>query len=196
MKRLILIGLLVLIAFSFSLNSHAQEVLQENIEAEGVTVVRNDSSMAFHSPKKAGYMSAILPGLGQAYNKKYWKVPIIYAGFGTLTYFIIDNNKSYQKFLEAYTMRIDDDPTNDDILPGYTTENLRVIKNHYWKNRDLMIVLTAALYALNILDAVVDAHFFTYDISDDLSFNISPVVEPTMGFGQSSNAALSFSLNF
>jgi hypothetical protein len=186
---------MMFLSIIISITSYAQKT-QEIVETEGVTIVKNDSSMLNHSPKKAGYLSTALPGLGQIYNKKYWKVPIIYVGFGTLTYFIIDNNKNYQKYLEAYKMRIDNDPNNDDILPEYTTENLRVIKNLYWKNRDLMILLTVGLYALNILDAVVDAHFFTYDISDDLSFHISPTFEPNMGYSNSSTAALSFSLNF
>jgi hypothetical protein len=188
MKNAFFIFVLILISV---LNTEAQ-----TIETKGNKVVAIDSSAYKHSPKKAAIMSAALPGLGQVYNKKYWKVPIIYAGFGVLTYYIIDNNKGYIEFRDAYRARVDDDPTNDAIKTQYTTDNLRVIKNLYWKNRDLMIILTATLYALNILDATVDAHFFTYDISDDLSFRISPVVEPSMGFGHSSTSAISFSLNF
>jgi hypothetical protein len=148
-----------------------------------------------HSPMVAATMSAILPGLGQAYNKKYWKMPVVYAGFGVLAYFIIDNNKGYQKFKTAYKLRIDDDSSNDN-LPRYTTENLRIIKNSYWKNRDLSILLTGVFYALNILDAAVDAHFYTYDVSDDLSFRIRPTVERTAGTNQSAAPGVCLSLNF
>ncbi len=176
---------------SFSIWSNAQE-----LTTNGERTVKTDSSAYNHSPKKAAIMSSALPGLGQIYNKKYWKVPIIYAGFGALTYYIIDNNKNYIEFRDAYRARVDNDPTNDNIKPEYTTDNLRIIKNIYWKNRDLMVILTAVLYAVNILDATVDAHFFTYDISDDLSFNISPIVEPSMSFGRTSTSAISFSLNF
>ncbi len=171
-------------------------VKAQTVQYNGNKVVEIDSSIYSHSPKKAAIMSAILPGLGQVYNKKYWKAPIIYAGFGVLTYNIIKNNKGYIEFRDAYRARVDSDPNNNNIKPEYTTDNLRVIKNLYWKNRDLMIILTATLYALNILDATVDAHFFTYDISDDLSLNISPVIEPSMGFGHSSTSAICFSLNF
>lgn len=187
MKGFVLSILLVLL--SITLNA-------QQIQTNGKKVVEIDSSAYKHSPKKAAIMSAALPGLGQVYNKKYWKVPIIYAGFGVLTYYIIENNRNYIDFRDAYRARVDDDLTNDNIKPEYTTDNLRVIKNLYWKNRDLMVILTATLYALNILDATVDAHFFTYDISDDLSFRISPTVEPSMGFGRTSTSALSFSLNF
>lgn len=153
---------------------------------------------AYHSPKKAGWFSTALPGLGQAYNKKYWKIPIIYAAFGGITYFLVKHNGEYIKYREAYIARIDDDPATVDDFPKYTTENLRVFKNIYWKKRDLDIILLAGVFTLNILDAIVDAHFYTYDISDDLSLQITPVVAPALSFGpsRSSYAGLSFSLSF
>jgi len=174
----------------------AQGTIDSQVEMQGVTVVKNDTMAKYHSPKKAGYMSTFLPGLGQVYNKKYWKVPIIYGGFAALTYFIIDNNTNYIKFRDAYIARIDEDPTNDDILPQYTTDNLRVIKNIYWKNRDLSIILTVTLYILNIFDAIADAHLYSYDISDDLSFRIEPIVEPAYNVGQVNVNGIGFSLNF
>ena len=157
-----------------------------------------DTAKTNHSPKLAGWLSTALPGLGQAYNKKYWKVPVIYVAFGTITYFLIDNNTQYQKYREAYILRTDDDETNDDIMPRYTVENLRVLKNKYWKKRDFDVILLAVVYVLNILDAVVDAHFYTYDISEDLSLHINPVVKPVIGFGSSNSsmAGLSLSLSF
>jgi hypothetical protein len=150
-----------------------------------------------HSPKKAGWMSAALPGLGQIYNKKYWKAPVIYVAFGTLTYFLIDHNNTYQDYREAYIRRTDDDPNNDDIYPQYTVENLRVLKDIYWKKRDLDVILMALLYTLNVLDAIVDAHFFTYDISEDLSLHIDPVLKPNFGYaGMGSSAGFSLSISF
>ena len=150
-----------------------------------------------HSPKKAGWLS-VLPGLGQAYNKKYWKIPIIYAALLTNTYFLVKNNQEYIKYRDAYIMRIDEDPETIDDFPNYTTENLRVLKNQYWKYRDLNLIIMAGIYTLNILDAVVDAHFYTYDIGDDLSLRITPVVVPSLGFGSRHSAytGLSFSLSF
>lgn len=149
-----------------------------------------------HSPKKAGWMSAALPGLGQVYNKKYWKLPILYGGLAGLTYLYIQNNQGYIEYRDAYRFRISDDYNGVDGYPYYTTENLRVLKNEYWKNRDLTVIIIALVYTANILDAVVDAHFFTYDVSDDLSFNVSPTLKPTIGLYPVANPGLSFSLNF
>ncbi|PCH93504.1 MAG: hypothetical protein COB85_06910 [Bacteroidetes bacterium] len=135
-----------------------------------------------HSPKVASIMSAILPGLGQAYNKKYWKIPIIYAGLAGLTYSVVENNKKYERFREAFILRADLDSTTIDIYDQqlvngedkYSQAQLEYFKNLYHRRRDLSIIFTGVLYLLNVIDAAVDAHFFTYDISDDLSLNFQP----------------------
>ncbi len=163
------------------------------IEVQGIQIEKQDTN---HSPKLAAYLSLGLPGLGQAYNKKYWKIPIIYAGFTGLTYLIIDNHKNYIEFRDAYIARIEDTPGNEDLLPQYTTENIRVLKNIYWKDRDFYIILTVGLYAIQVLDAVVDAHFFTYDMSNDLSIRIKPSIEPTLGTYQTNATGIGISLNF
>ncbi len=188
MNRLILIFILIIVSLG---QIKAQR--GNNVGVEGVTIVLDTNT---HSPKKAAYMSLILPGLGQVYNKKYWKVPLFYAGFGGLTYLIINNHKSYIEFRDAYIARIDDTPGNEDILPQYTTENIRVLKNLYWKDRDFYIILTVGLYAVQILDAVVDAHFYSYDISDDLSLRVGPSIEPTMGTYPTTATGIGISLNF
>jgi len=192
-------GLLSIILFlSFPTSIYAQRSNDSLYTKNTVTSPRLDTATTKHSPKVAGWMSAAIPGLGQVYNKKYWKAPVIYVAFGTITYFLIDHNSDYQKYREAYILRTDDDKTNDDILPKYTVENLRVLKNKYWKKRDFDVILLAIVYVLNVLDAVVDAHFYTYDISEDLSLHINPVVTPVIGFGSkpSTMAGLSLSLSF
>jgi hypothetical protein len=196
MKKTSYITLIFISVLLITINSSAQNTIDKNVEVDGLSIVKSDTLEKFHSPKKAGYMSAILPGLGQAYNKKYWKLPIIYGGFAALTYYIIDNNTNYIKYRDAYIARTDEDPTNDDILPQYTTDNLRIIKNNYWKNRDLSIILTVTLYILNIFDAIADAHLYYYDISDDLSLRIDPVVIPAYNIGQTSVNGIGVSLNF
>ncbi|MCK5846526.1 MAG: hypothetical protein KAG84_03735 [Bacteroidales bacterium] len=163
------------------------------LEVEGIQIEKDTSS---HSPKLAGFLSLGLPGLGQAYNKKYWKIPIIYAGFAGLTYLIVDNHKSYTEYRDAYIARIELTPGNEDLLPQYTTENIRVMKNIYWKDRDFYIIMTITLYAIQALDAVVDAHFWTYDMSSDLSFRIKPSIEPTLGTYQTNATGIGVSLNF
>jgi hypothetical protein len=128
-----------------------------------------------HSPKKAASFSAMLPGLGQAYNKKYWKIPVIYVGFGALAYSINFNQQRFVKYRNAYVSRIDDDPTTvDDFVNIYSDENLNTLQRYYHRYRDLSVIGVAAVYLLNIIDASVDAHFFTFNISDDLSMQIRP----------------------
>lgn len=147
-----------------------------------------------HSPQKAAIYSAILPGLGQAYNKKYWKMPIIYAGFGYFAYTITWNNKKLHQNRQAYIDLTDDDPTTNSFKDLewtriYNLDNPSSVQNlqeglikrqdFYRRNRDLNIIFTAVFYALNIIDANVDAHFFNFDISDDLSMNWHPKVLTT-----------------
>jgi hypothetical protein len=125
-------------------------------------------------PKKAAIMSACLPGLGQIYNHKWWKVPIIYAGFGGLTYGFIWNQGYVADYRNALRLRYDDDSTTIDQFPRYSDNDLVTLKNYYQRYRDLCVIGAAALYTLQIIDAAVDAHLATFDVSDDLSMNISP----------------------
>ncbi len=132
-----------------------------------------DSTLAEHSPRKATIYSTVLPGLGQAYNKKYWKIPIVYAGLGALGYSFVFNNDKYKTFRSAYIARLDGDPlTGDNYENIYTAENLKVLRDYYRRNRDLSVVGFAAVYVLNIIDAHVDAHLFYFDLSDDISFKL------------------------
>lgn len=119
-------------------------------------------------------MSAVLPGLGQAYNKRFWKIPIIYAGLGGFAYYFYINNGPYNDYRRA--LRESDTGPGYASIDGttYTTENLLIIKNEYKAQRDLAAVGMVAIYLLNIIDANVDAHLRTFDVSDDLSLNIQP----------------------
>jgi hypothetical protein len=128
-----------------------------------------------HSPRKASLMSAVLPGLGQAYNKKYWKIPVMYTAFAALGYAVNFNNSRYKTYKNAFILRNDSDPLTIDPFENiYSSEDLATLKNSYHRYRDLSFIGIAALYFLNIIDANVDAHLFTFDVSDDLSFNLSP----------------------
>jgi len=144
-----------------------------------------------HSPKKATIYSAVLPGLGQGYNKKYWKIPIIYAGFGTIGYFIGWNNGFYKTYKLAYSDLTDGDPNTNsyldlDAAKYYDLDDPTDFNNfksglskqaeYYHRNRDLLIICFAGFYGLNIIDASVDAHLFDFDISEDLTMNWQPAV--------------------
>jgi len=172
-----------LVAFAFSVISISQIKAQtqtsttdsiytdQNNEEQSVVVKRK------HSPKLATYLSAAVPGAGQVFNKKYWKVPIIYAGFAGGIYLNNYYNKKYQTYKNAYdsiikikndtaTLKINGKPLN--------TLQIQEGRNYYRKNRDLYRICIAVWYALNIVDACVDAYLFDYDMSDNLSLHISP----------------------
>lgn len=131
-----------------------------------------------HSPHRASIYSAMLPGLGQVYNKKYWKVPVIYAGFGGLYYITRENTLEYRKFLEAYRYVVNQDsiPINNDYIDRYNEQQLLQGKNVYRRNMEIGYIIAGAWYLINIIDASVDAHFFYYDVSESLSMKLEPVL--------------------
>lgn len=133
-----------------------------------------DLTEPIKSPKKAAILSSVLPGLGQIYNKRYWKVPIIYAGLLTSTYYINDNNIQYKRYKNAYLKRLDNNPNNDDFVGEYSSGDLLILKDFYRRNREISILCFLGTYIINILDASVDSHLFDYDISEDISLQIKP----------------------
>lgn len=141
------------------------------------TVTNNTDSVKKHSPKLATLLSTAVPGLGQAYNKKYWKIPIIYAGMGYCVYMTRRDNKLYKDFKKTYLdlyYSSNQDSTVYLYGVGYTLSGLESGKNYYQRYRDLFVIFTAGLYLMNIIDANVDAHLFDFDISDDISMRIAP----------------------
>lgn len=134
-----------------------------------------------HSPTKATIMSACLPGLGQIYNKKVWKVPIIYAGFGVFCYFIYTNTDEYLNYKCAYIESSNGDMNGSysDLVKKYSKDELLSAREYYRRNLEISCLLTAVWYALNILDATVDAHLYTFNISDKLTLRVEPAFQPT-----------------
>lgn len=121
------------------------------------------------APAKAAFYSAIVPGLGQAYNKKYWKIPLVYGAIGTSLYYYSWNNKKYNEFRDAYKSRLAGNPDHKyDYL-----DNTRLIEaqKFYQRNRDISILLATAFYILNIVDANVDAHLLQFNVNDNLTLN-------------------------
>jgi len=137
----------------------------------------NVASVKKHSPKLASYLS-IIPGAGQVYNKKYWKVPVIYAGLGTAAYFIYYFNNTSQYYREEYVYRINNNaPFLYPELEDKLTDNILALRNTYRSRMEIAIAAFAIMYTLNIIDAAVDAHLYYFDISDDLSMIIKPTVQ-------------------
>lgn len=134
--------------------------------------------------KKATTLSTICPGAGQIYNKSYWRVPFVVGGLASTIYCIDWNNRGYQRFKKAYSLKTayDKNPENypdgspDEFSGRYSSSFLKNLKDSYRRNRDLCIIITAGIYVLQIVDAHVDAHLKDYDISDDLSLDIQPMI--------------------
>ncbi|MBK9175948.1 MAG: hypothetical protein IPM46_06325 [Flavobacteriales bacterium] len=128
-----------------------------------------------HSPRKASILSAVLPGAGQVYNRKYWKVPIVLGGLGASVYFIRDNNQNYQRYKDAYIALVDGDPNTIDEFEGrFSSQNVLNVADTYRRWRDLSYIACGLVYVLNIVDASVDAHFVRFDVSPELSLELSP----------------------
>jgi hypothetical protein len=121
---------------------------------------------------------ALIPGAGQIYNKKYWKLPIVYGGLGATSYLIYHFNSETNKYRKEYLARVNDGAIfeNPD-LEEKTTAQVLDSRNYHRRNMEISIAACAIVYLLSIIDASVDAHLFYYDISDDLSLGIKPKIE-------------------
>lgn len=129
-------------------------------------------------PKKALWMSLIVPGLGQIYNRSWWKTPLIYGGLGTSIWFIKTNNQNYKDFKQAYTDSFDPATENELVERYPNQETLRRIRDIYYKRYQLSIIATAAVYLMNGIEAYVDAHLKNFDVSEDLSLFMISEADP------------------
>ena len=142
------------------------------------------------APSKAAFYSAILPGMGQIYNKRYWKAPIAWGLIGGSIYMYTYNNDNYQRFRTAFKSRqagfTDDEfyDLNNGIIPSLDNDDLEYQQERFQSDRDLWLVVAIGMYALNIVDANVDAHLKQFNIDDDLSIDF----EPYFDFNQITNS--------
>lgn len=133
-----------------------------------------------HSPLKAGLFSAALPGLGQIYNKRYWKPPIIYAGFGGLGYAMYYTASKFTTYRNAYRLQVDGNPNTIGSVNGIEdAATLKVYRDYYKRFVDITGIGMAVWYLLNIVDASVDAHLFEWNMKDDISVSWKPVGFPS-----------------
>ena len=125
-------------------------------------------------PARSAFYSAVLPGLGQAYNRKYWKIPIVYGAIGTALYFYFDNDKIYDRYRYAYKRRLagftDDEFYGPNEVPFISQDALIRAQRALKRNKEVSMLITVGMYVLNIIDANVDAHLLQYNIDDNLSF--------------------------
>ncbi|MBG43968.1 MAG: hypothetical protein CL530_08365 [Aequorivita sp.] len=150
----------------------AQTTDSLKVKKEERVIVVNDSMLPKEeynplAPAKAAFYSAVVPGLGQVYNKKYWKIPIIYAGMAAGVYFYKQQDDEYNRFRDAYKRRLAG--YNDDEFQGISEDRLINAQKSAQKNKSISIIVTVAFYLLNVVDANVDAHLRQYEVSEDLS---------------------------
>lgn len=145
-------------------------------------VVKDSARLAIEAmPRIAARRSAILPGLGQIYNKRWWKVPLVYGGFFGIGLVYEFNQRNYKIFLkEAQFRQENPGKTQNPLYAPYTTEGIINIKDAYRRNRDLSILGGLGFYAINVIDAYIDAKFFRFDLSDELSIQVKPSVVQTL----------------
>ena len=169
-KRLYLTGVAVLFLL-------LNVVIPQNLLAQKNS---SDSLTVEHSPTKATYWS-LIPGAGQIYNKKYWKFPIVYAGFGVIGYFAITNRTEYIKYRDAYICSATlGDQCENELALKYSKDDLKTIRDYYRRNTELSFIVGAGWYVLQMIDAVVDAHLYYWNVDDDISLRVEPVINPVI----------------
>lgn len=172
-------------------NSYAQKI--SNVKIKDTISASTDNFKPL-SPAKAAFYSAVLPGLGQAFNKKYWKIPIVWAAMGSGVYFYHTNNSNFNRARTAYKLRINEKPDEFDGLNGnifLTKDALISAQKSYKKDRDLSLLVTVGLYVLQIVEASVNAHLLQLNVDSDLS------VSPQIIFDETNKKAIvGASVNF
>ena len=136
-----------------------------------------EKSLKVFNRKKATKLSAIMPGLGQVYNKQYWKLPVIYGGYAVIGHYIKFNNDMYHEFKNALTYEIDDNISTTNPFPNFSRNSLERNMDFWRRNRDMLIIFTGVYYLLNIVDAHIFAHLNEFDTNSDLSIKIEPNIK-------------------
>lgn len=214
--RVVFITLLFMVSFCVKAQRDSILIENDSLRVTGETVFAKRSDK-YISPHKATLYSAILPGMGQIYNRKYWKAPIAWIGLGIAGYALYYNQDKYLFYKSAYRDYVIQDPANTSYQPvidrllstgSFTQEELmpggdysqwleNALNNQkliFRKYRDYSYVAIGLIYIINIVDATVDAHFQQFDISDDLTLRWEPFVNPSLRYGPT--YGVGFNLSF
>ncbi len=191
-------SILVILCFC-SLGVFSQDSLSTRLLADSNAITIDTNRIRKHSPREATKRSLILPGWGQAYNREYWKIPIVWGALGTAAGFWVYNNTWYKRTRFAFTLvvdtlrdrynEIDDRLMYNDTTP-LTAQSLQFYRNTFRRDRDYSLLYFLAIWTLNIADATVFAHLKEFDVSDDLSLKVVPAFDPvrrSTGFSLSLN---------
>jgi hypothetical protein len=181
-KIIVTLCSICLVFHAFAQTSSEKEIKRDTVDLE--------SYATRFDPKKALLFAAILPGMGQVYNKKYWKLPLVYGGFIGFGYGVNFYQKGYIKYKGELFDILETDAQFS--KSGFTESQLRTIVNRYRRERDYMIILLAGMYLLQIVDAHVDAHLKEFDLNPNLHVRLEPIWENDMMLGQNKGIALKF----
>jgi Family of unknown function (DUF5683) len=187
---------------------------------DSAAIVRTKKESFFHrnfvkkypNPRVAALLSFVLPGAGQAYNKKWWKIPIVYGALGGMTWLALDNDKEYQKLKKNYKLLVDgDDNTNPTEAPYIymSAPQMKGYRDQFRGYTEKSYLFLGITYLLAVTDAFVDAHLSQFDVSDDLSLRLAPDIQSAsggfgasfgvgiqLGFGRAPNGALNVKNGF
>lgn len=167
MKKLLFILLSVFLLSSFSAKAQNEQTLV--IEKDSTKLPQNFPAPNPLAPAKAAFYSAILPGGGQIYNKKYWKAPIVWGAMGTSIYFYAWNNKKYHEYRDAYKATLEGKTPTGELANITDPQRLIAGQKFHQKNRDLSALITAGIYILQIVEANVNAHLMQFNVNENLS---------------------------
>jgi hypothetical protein len=187
------------IIFSVFLMLLASEIMaQKKLDTPNTSVdsLRISKRKKEHSPLKAAVFSAIVPGMGQIYNRKYWKVPVLAAAGAGLVYGYSFNQSNYTTFKSELIYRQKNQAIYNLDLERYSDSDLNELQDFYRRYRDLTIIGMALLYAVNIIDATVDGHLYDFNVSDDLSLRLFDAPTLSARNGMPQPLSLSLTLNF
>lgn len=198
LNKKLFFGILCFISISFSSAQVENDSTSIGLDKETVLI---DNALIEKKeidplrPSKAAFYSAILPGAGQFYNKKYWKIPIVWGAIGTGVYFYIRNDKQFDRYRDAYKRRLagftDDEFSDANGNPLISNDGLIRAQQQFRRNKEVSLLVTIGLYALNIIDANVDAHLLQFNVDENLSLS------PHYQYNQMENSGdLGLTLNF
>ncbi|HPI53305.1 MAG TPA: DUF5683 domain-containing protein [Chitinophagaceae bacterium] len=183
----------VLFIFPCSLFAQTDDTTETDVPKALPNTPFPDSIFRFRTAmpiaKRAGLYSALLPGLGQAYNRQYWKIGLVAAATGVVTYFYIDNSKNYQEYQEAYINRLNN-PTQADAYPERSLDDLDLLRKTFRKYKEYTVIAGTVCYLVNILDAFTSAHLKAFDMGKDISLQIAP------SFNQQGQAGIHLQMGF
>ena len=174
--------ILLLLPFQFSIAQLTEKKTTDSIVVQKATDTSNKKNPQAFDPHKATFRSAVLPGWGQIYNKKYWKLPLVYGALGITAGVYFYNVKTYKQLRLAYIYISDTFPDNDRLIDprfnNISANGIRSLRNSFRQNVDYSVLFFILFWGLNVVDATVDAHLKAFDVNDELSLQIKPGYSP------------------